>query len=325
MRISIIISVYKASDYIEECAKSLFNQTYKNIEYVFVDDASPDDSIDKLNALIDSQYSSMRENVIILRNKINSGCSFSRKAGMQVVSGEFLIFVDSDDTVTPDYIEKLVASVEHNQSDLAICDIEYRYDHSSEIKKTMVVSSPEECTFHVLSGTIHGSLCNKLLRTSIIKDYNIYPIEGLGVGEDKLVLLEYLQHAKKISFVSEALYIYNKTNSQSITSQTRARLSHSFIEVIELTDKLFSSFKITDLIAKGILNYKALVLGHLLLYDNNNLLDEYKDLFSRVNISTVIDQPAMPLHYKIVVMAHMLHIPCIDLGLKFALYLKNRF
>ncbi|MBQ0070156.1 MAG: hypothetical protein KBT09_10480, partial [Bacteroidales bacterium] len=186
-------------------------------------------------------------------------------------------------------------------------------------------STPEECTFHVLSGTIHGSLCNKLLRTSIIKNHNIFPIEGLGVGEDKLVLLEYLQYVKKISFVSEALYIYNKTNSQSITSQTRARLSHSFIEIVELTDKLFANFKVTDIIAKGILNYKALVLGHLLLYDNNNLLNEYKDLFSSVTISTVIRQPAMPLHYKMVVLAHLLHIPCIDWGLRYALYLKNRF
>ena len=106
MRISVLVPVYGVERYIEECAVSLFEQTYENLEYIFVDDYTPDDSVNILLNVIE-HYEKRKEQVRIIRHDYNRGLGAARATALEAASGDFVIAVDSDDKLAIDAIEKL--------------------------------------------------------------------------------------------------------------------------------------------------------------------------------------------------------------------------
>ena len=132
MLVSIIIPVYNSEKFMERCVRSLFEQKYQDIEFIFVDDGSTDSSMGILNQLLD-EYPSVKERVVILTHSENKGCAMARLEGMKRATGEYLIQVDSDDYVTPDYVEKLVTSAKKYGSDVVVCD--YFYFHDNHIDR----------------------------------------------------------------------------------------------------------------------------------------------------------------------------------------------
>ena len=110
MLVSIITPIYKSQDYIEACARSLFEQTYRDIEYIFVDDAGGDNSIPILEKII-KDYPQRHDQVKIIHHDNNRGSAMARESGMMAAHGDYIIHVDSDDTVSPLFIEHLVKAV----------------------------------------------------------------------------------------------------------------------------------------------------------------------------------------------------------------------
>lgn len=305
MKVSVITTIYNTASYIKRCAQSLFEQTYKDIEYIFIDDASTDDSVKILKETIDN-YPQLQENIKLLINEQNKGCSVSRAMCMNCATGEYIIHVDSDDYVAPNFIEAMACEVMHNDLDIVICDLCYMYGERHVIDRTKKSDSVEDCIKQILSGEVHGSLCNKLIRTSIIKDNNICPDSNVIIGEDKLVVLQVLSHAKKIGYVEEALYYYNRNTLHS-TIKYKARLIPSFLHVTKRQLELFSSNSMSKKIYNGLQYYKALVLGHILLY-SADLESCDLSLFDDVSISQVITQPVAPLHYKVIGVFYVLRL-----------------
>ena len=117
--ISVIVPVYKVENYIAECATSLFTQTYSNIEYIFVNDGSPDASLSVLNKLIEEKFFSLRDRIVIV-NKENEGLPMTRKVGLQYAKGEYILHVDSDDWLETNAIEILVRRALETNADLYI-------------------------------------------------------------------------------------------------------------------------------------------------------------------------------------------------------------
>ena len=113
--ISVIIPVYKAEEYLERCVDSVLAQTYSNLEIILVDDGSPDNS-----GQICDRYAEKDSRVKVIHKK-NGGVSSARNAGLDVATGEFVAFVDSDDFIAPDMYEKLMVSLSSG-SDLSMCD-----------------------------------------------------------------------------------------------------------------------------------------------------------------------------------------------------------
>ena len=143
MLVSIIIPVYNSEKYVERCVKSLFEQKYQDIEFIFVDDGSTDNSMNILNRLLD-EYPAVKERVVILSHAENKGCAMARLEGMKHATGEYLIQVDSDDYVTPDYIEKLVTSAQKYGSDVVVCDYFYFHDNRIDRKVLNPSADPHE-------------------------------------------------------------------------------------------------------------------------------------------------------------------------------------
>ena len=124
--VSVLVPVYGVEKYIAECAGSLFSQTWQNIEYVFVDDCSPDRSIEVLRQVI-AEYPHRERQVRIVRQDRNRGLGAARNRAVEESSGEYLMHVDSDDRITPNAVEKLVAAAMETSADIvdgAYCEFD---------------------------------------------------------------------------------------------------------------------------------------------------------------------------------------------------------
>jgi len=214
-QVSIVIAVYNANKYLEECLDTLLNQTYQDIEIILVNDGSTDSSFD-----ICKKYEETYENVVAF-TKDNEGSASARNMGLEHVNGEFVIFVDADDTVATDYIEKLHAAIQGK--DVAICGFDRFNEAGIQVKKVLEISgdiSEEEAYEHTFaSNMISGAAWNKLFRVEILKKYNVKFSREIFKSEDTLFVAEYFAHCKRYAYVAENLYHY-RMNPESKTQET---------------------------------------------------------------------------------------------------------
>lgn len=213
-KVSVIIPVYKVEKYIERCARSLFEQTLDDIEYLFIDDCTPDQSIEILKQVLD-EYPQRKSQVVVHRMEKNSGQAAVRKWGMLNATGEYVIHCDSDDWVDIDMYRAMYEKALVDQADVVVCDFARVSDtpktyicgcHSTEISEFT-----ENCLFQRDS----WSLCNKLFKIACYKDI-IYPRGNMG--EDMLIFFQLLSHCRMMAYIPEVKYFY-WCNNESITKK----------------------------------------------------------------------------------------------------------
>ena len=120
--VSIIVPIYNVEKYIEKCATTLLEQDYNNIEYIFVNDCSPDRSMKILKDIIE-KYPNRKDDIKIINNIKNSGSSLTRKYGLDASTGKYILFVDSDDWIDIDMVSKMYNAAESNNADIVCCEI----------------------------------------------------------------------------------------------------------------------------------------------------------------------------------------------------------
>ena len=118
---TIIVPVYNVENFIEKCATTLFEQDCENIEYIFVNDCTPDNSIEILKSVI-KKFPDRKNDIKIINKKINERLGQARKTGIENATGEYLIHIDSDDWVEPDMISSLYSKAEEANADIVCCD-----------------------------------------------------------------------------------------------------------------------------------------------------------------------------------------------------------
>ena len=128
--VSIIIPIYNVENYLEQCIISVVHQTYKNLEIILVNDGSPDNS-----GKICDDFALMNKRIKVI-HKMNGGLSSARNAGIDIAKGEYLGFVDSDDTIEPFMYEKLMTAIKRDWTDLAVCAINYVFENGKKLTKT---------------------------------------------------------------------------------------------------------------------------------------------------------------------------------------------
>ena len=111
IRVSVIVPVYRAESYIARCARSILGQTYPHTQFIFVDDGSPDGSVEILNELIDKEFPDKKERILVLRGE-NGGALKARLDGLARAEGDYILFVDADDWLEPDAVGSLAAEAE---------------------------------------------------------------------------------------------------------------------------------------------------------------------------------------------------------------------
>lgn len=213
-KVSVIIPVYGVEKYIERCARSLFEQTLYDIEYLFIDDCTPDSSIKILKKVLE-EYPNRKSQVIIHRMEQNSGQALVRKWGMQNATGDYVIHCDSDDWVELSMYESMLKQAEQLNSDIVVCN--YKVVNSTDTIITNCIASTEHDTYlcQLFRLETPWSLCNKLVKRSLYQNVNfVFPTDNMG--EDMLIMSQIVINSRSISFIEEAYYNYYN-NDSSIT------------------------------------------------------------------------------------------------------------
>lgn len=207
-RLSVIVAVYNMANYLEKCCTSLFGQTLKDIEYIFVDDCSNDGSMDVVKRVL-STYPSRTSQVKIVCNERNSGVAYSRGRGMKMAVGNYIIHCDPDDYIDLNYYEQMIKVGEQSGADIVACDyIRHVGERSSHIKNNFYSDVPSDCIKHIDECYFFPALWCIMLKRSLIQKHDIYPIVGINTGEDLNVLLRAFYYGNEICYIPKAFYHY---------------------------------------------------------------------------------------------------------------------
>ncbi len=238
--ISIIIPIYNSQKYIKKNIDSILNQTYKNFELLLINDGSTDDSLSVINSYNDDR--------IRLINKKNGGVSSARNYGINSSSGDYLYFVDSDDYIEPNTLEKFVDIIKSFNPDLIICGFfsetynshsydkiffdEKLYSSRGEFRKDIVSLYDKHLLYNVW---------NKLFKKDIIINNNIL-FPNINFGEDIIFNQLYLENSKKIYNSELCLYHYVREVSNSITTKYIPNLFDLRINENKIFINFFNSY-----------------------------------------------------------------------------------
>lgn len=235
-KISVIVPVYNVEKYIERCVSSLFQQTLDEIEYIFVDDCSPDRSIDILHEII-KKYPNREKWVKIVRHEKNQGLTSARNSGISIAKGEYISHCDSDDWVELTMYEELYNKAKKMSADAVYCDINMVYKNYNEIYRAALFSCNKIEFIRNYIASVWTSLCNTLIRKDVYKNHNLYSPTHLCYCEDFWLSVRLFHYANKVSYVDKPLYNYNRMNETSImhklNSKTEQEERKAYLETIE--------------------------------------------------------------------------------------------
>lgn len=204
--VSVIVPVYKVEKYLEKCVSSIISQTYKNLEIILVDDGSPDNCPNMCDEF------AKKDKRIKVIHKENGGLSDARNAGLDIMTGDFVCFVDSDDWVEKNYVEEMLNIQQKTNADVVACGINLVDEESGEVgiyykldKTTTFESSEIIEKYYNGNGIISGVAWNKLYKKQIFENLR-YP-KGI-VFEDVAIILNILFQCKKVVILKDMLYNY---------------------------------------------------------------------------------------------------------------------
>lgn len=224
MKVSVIVPIYNVSDYIGRCVQSLFSQTLQDIEYVFVNDATPDNSIDILLSVLD-RFPERKSQVLLINHDSNQGLPAARNTGIALASGDYIFNCDSDDFLEPDMFQLMLDEAIHSDADIVWCDWFLTFGSNERIMRQPDASTPRQALADMLNGSMKYNVWNKLIRRSMFVDNHIKFPSGYAMGED-MTIIRIVAKAGKVAHVAKPLYHYIRTNSGAMTRQyTPARLN----------------------------------------------------------------------------------------------------
>ena len=223
-KVSVVIPIYNVEKYIERCARALFEQTLDDIEYVFVNDCTPDDSMYILNTVIE-EYPLRKDSIKITTTPHNSGLPTARKTGIPLTTGEYIAHCDSDDWPELNMYELMYKEAKNADCDIVSCD----YFKSDGVGKEYVKKDETQ-------KYLQGPVWNKIVKRNIYTDNNIiYPTANKA--EDGALLTQLSFFGRKRRHIREALYYYfNNPESMCrvITKQDCIRRLNEECENVEV-------------------------------------------------------------------------------------------
>lgn len=219
VKISVVVPVYNTEKYIDECVASLVSQSvFGEMEIILVDDGSPDSSPAKCDA-----YAEKYENIKVIHQN-NSGVSAARNAGIGASNGKYIGFVDSDDTVTSDMFERLLATAESVDADMCFCGfdfdaadglqiIKYPFDDGRLYEKNDIKNVLGS---YMLRNANFNTLCTKLFSADKIKQNSLDLCVGKKQGEDRQFVLDFLVVCDSFCYLDFVGYHYRRVESSAV-------------------------------------------------------------------------------------------------------------
>ena len=240
--VSIIVPVYNTEGYLEGCLDSLLSQTHRELDIILVDDGSTDSS----GSVCDGYAE--RDGRVRVFHLENGGVSRARNFGIENALGEYIIFVDSDDSLKPDAVECELSALEESGSELALFSLVYD-DGKTQNQPTLKerVYSPKEYLLDAEQDITHlCSPCNKIYKADVIRENAIRFTDGIKYGEDFIFNSSYLCFVKKLTVKNEAYYYYDISREGSGVKRLYPEYDGFIVRIDEAFRTMLSNLGISD-------------------------------------------------------------------------------
>ena len=296
-KVSVCIPVYKVEEYIERCAVSLFEQTYENIEYVFVNDCTPDKSWEILESVVD-RYPHRKSSVIFPPHDKNRGLAAVRNTAANYATGEFILWVDSDDYIETNAVKRLVEKQMETDADVVSPNYVSEYKWGSIVESQYIPHTTVDWIVSALKRKIPVHVWGRLMRRSIFINNDIRCIDGCNMGEDFQVVPRVFYYAKTIAHIKDTLYHYNCVNESSYSNTFTERQSR---QVFVGVDMLKSWFADKEIIYQNALCHgEAFMLGmYMVACVRSGNKTYYKEIRKRMKNIDEQYINSIPLSYRL--------------------------
>lgn len=219
--LSIIVPVYNAEKYLEKCLKSIVKQLNNNIELILINDGSKDNSGE-----ICKRYSLNNSNIIYIEKK-NEGCSKTRNLGIDLAHGNYIWFIDSDDFIEKNSIERILIELKEKMDVLI-----FGYKRVEKNKSWESIPKKIDNNLDIYKQKeIFNSPCNKIYKKSLIKEHDIFFPEDSHMGEDMVFNFKYFSFCKNIKILEETFYNYLETGGVTSSLSKKIEIFYSFDEL----------------------------------------------------------------------------------------------
>ena len=285
-RVSVIIPIFGVEKYIERCVRSLFSQTLDDLEFIFINDCTKDNSMIILNRLIEEyrdQINNKHWTIIQEKMPINSGLPSVRKRGIELANGDYILHCDSDDWMDINMISEMWHLAILRDLDVVICDFFESSDHENKYFRGV---GPDINTafIDIFNSTYSWALWNKLFRRSLYGKKIVFP--QANIGEDMTLTLQLLYFGRKIGHIGKPLYYYYKNPSsmtQTKTADQVIRNMYQWMENVKIVEAFFESTSEKH-ISNCLVYVKFLVKNSLLpIMNNRHYCHLWKDTFHEIN------------------------------------------
>ncbi len=216
--VSVIVPIYGVEAFIGQCVRSILAQSYPHLECIFVNDGTPDRSMEILSDVVKE----FPERNVVVVNKENGGLPRARWSGLEVATGEYIMHVDSDDWLEPDAAARLVEEALRSDADLVYCDFwkEYGHRHKLDHERTYTAQDKARWMKRLYNNGAYGYVWCKFARRSLYQDMFV---PRYNMHEDIVFSTQLIWRASRISQLSVPLIHYRRTNSTSATRVAKAK------------------------------------------------------------------------------------------------------
>lgn len=244
IKVSVIVPVYNVAQWVERCVRSLMEQSLEEIEYIFVDDCSPDNSMDIIRRVV-GDYPKRDSNVRYLYQEHNRGLLQARLRGELEATGEYIANIDSDDWVEPDTYATLYEQAKREDADCVIMGYQRDFkDHTEACHRIYTESDGQELMRHLYRYGFELSSCELLMRNddrlrTLLQQYQRPEWEHATMWEDVAVMMPYYYGVRRISYCDRCLYHYNRMNVSSALNTVSLGKAQQAINVMRYLTKYF--------------------------------------------------------------------------------------
>lgn len=296
--VSVVVPAYNVENYIEQCALSVLNQSYPCCELIIIDDGSTDGTPQILDKLAD------RNDCIRVIHKENAGVSAARNTGIDMANGEYIVFVDGDDYLAPDFIEYMVGMAKKTGSEF--CLSQNCFTHKNECKtekEELDVLNPADATALLLSPIVIVGCWNKMFSRQLLINEQIRFATDLFYGEGLHFITTVAQRANCVAVGNQKVYYYRRNNALSATTKFRIESVYNGEKSI---DRIENELTVSgDNVRDMLLLHRAMYnIGAITKLLNNNVKEQYLSdykrwlKFNRANITRILSSKRISMYRK---------------------------
>ena len=282
IKVSILVPFYKVEKYVGRCVDSLFSQTYKNLEYIFVNDCTPDKSMDVINEHI-KKYG-VAEKCKMIIHETNQGISASRNDCLDNMTGDYFLFIDSDDYIDKDMVELLVEAAVKENADISGCGyIEEYADHRVE-RPQRYTNDHDEMMRAITLLTIKGVMWKLLVRSTIVTEHRneVRFIPDRNMVDDYLFCCQIFYYAQRFAGVDRCMYHWIQYNPNNYTHTTIFAVE-SQAAAIRKVEEFYNEKGVIDIVSDELRKRKFISKLPLLLDKNCIDVKRWRSLFPESN------------------------------------------